>query len=245
MPLRVKFRGSGTARRVVTFSCEFAGGKNFDVYRRRATRQRSRLLTTSSSGIGGRKRDHGHSSSLAGANAGRRVFEDHAVFRPKPRQPRSVQVRFGIWLAVDDVVGGDHLLRNGQTGSLQSCGCQPTASGGHDGKALVRQARSAALALPAIAFRPSTSLTSRSSILAVSSLRIQLRSDHAYGLYGRPSVGQLHHALRVKPLLLRPDPSRCGPRRWSSQPVLRPNRKELLVERIKAYFKFRRDTAPA
>ena len=131
------------------------------------------------------------------------------------QKPRAVQIRLGIWLAVSDVVGGDHLLRNGQTGGPQSCGRQSAATRGHDGVAFRRKRRQHLS-------------RARQRLQAIDVIDLALFDLGSFELLHpvaerpcgsvsmvRPSVGQLHHALGIEPLLLRPglpDAARAGGR---------------------------------
>jgi len=89
--------------------------------------------------VGGAQGEHRCAGGAAGANACGSVLYHHTLGGRKTQGCGAFEVRFGIGLAVGNVVGGDQMLREREISGADADFGEGARAGGDDGPALRRQ----------------------------------------------------------------------------------------------------------
>ena len=70
-----------------------------------------------------------HAGCLGCFNTVRRVFKDQALLGAKTKLTACGLIRLGMWLAIDDIIGGDKDLWDGQFDMIESMAGEFAAAG--------------------------------------------------------------------------------------------------------------------
>lgn len=154
--------------------------------------------------ISGGHGDDAHPRGFAGADAGGRILDDDAVAGSEAQCCRALEIRFGVGLAVGDVAGRDHGVRDRKADGAQASGGQVARAGGYDRPAVGRNT-SQQIGGPSNGAHPFqvgdfTLFHGRGFGVGV-----ELGRDFTDGLDGRTAVGDGDNPGGIEMVLARPD----------------------------------------